>query len=348
MAIIKLFFSDTPIGKTDSSGTNMFSWKNNTLSEEKYTAEEYTTDTYYSKDCAYSLSFKLLEDIPLVKKFITNLKNKILSFEKYNGNISWNRYTEGHLDQKDYRMFVDALNSNLADAVSSMGRNANNFDNSLKIEESDDIIEISRKLNAIHFAFENLSLIPMIAKNEKKRDLCERLNFLVHQIEPFLKTHKPEERIFYVTRIKDDGKISDPLLSDEDYNTFDSTEYGDLCLDFYTVGKDMHACSTTKDLDLIKNKEVKSQTLISSCFNFTIKKDFFKNYERCNSAFEKNKERHYDWCKKNNVDQYYDYTLPKYNIGRAKLGTLLENDYDEITTNLNKYRHLVGVSFIDE
>lgn len=332
MSTIKIYFSDTPIGNEEPNGTNSFNWKNDNSSR-----------------APYSLTFKLIEGSSIVEKFIENIKKKCHQSESGDSCfLRWNSYKEERLNSDDYAALVKELNYNVESAIAVF--DSDMFTENFIVKENDTDEEIIQKLNAIHFSFENLAIQPEVKNDIDKFELCERLNFLVHQLEPFFKIQKNTRR-FYVSRISAISEIETkpfPLLEDEDYKCFEWNEDGNLYLDFYTVGKDLHAASQTNDLDLVKNREVKQQTLISPAFNFTLKPDKFKNTEQSIQDYNEQKQIHYDWCKKNNVDQYYDYTLPKYNIGRAKLGDLVETDYEDIVKNLNKYAHIVGVYYSDE
>lgn len=332
MSSITIYFSDEPIGRQEPNGTNSFSWRNDN-----------------SSSAPYSLTFNLIEESNLVKKFVQAINLKKSQSETGDSCfIRWNSYKEDNLNSADYDVLVKKLNFNIETAIAIFG--SDKFNTNFIITETDSDEEITQKLNAIHFSFENLAIEPEVKNDIEKFELCERLNFLVHQLEPFFKTESDSRR-FYVTRITAMSEIeTKPFISlqDEDYECFEWNEDGNLYLDFYTVGKDLHAASLTNDLDLIHNQEVKQQSLISSAFNFTLKSNRFRNAEKSIEDYNKLKQIHYDWCEENNVGQYYDYTLPKYNIGRAKLGNLVEDDYEDIVKNLNKYKHIVGVYYSDE
>lgn len=332
MSSIKIYFSDDPIGRQESNGTNSFTWNN-----------------YNVSSSPYSLTFNLTENSSIVEKFIQNIKIKCHQAETGDSCfLRWNSYKEDEINLYEYDELVKKLNLDIKTAIAVFGSEV--FKEDFLLEETDTDEEITQKLNAIHFSFENLAIKPEIKKDEYKFELCERLNFLVHQLEPFFKTNT-DARQFYVARITALSELetkSFPLLQNEDYECFQWNEDGNLYLDFYTVGKDLHAASQTNDLDLVKNQEVKQQTLISSAFNFTLKNKSFKNAGKAVQDYDKLKKIHYDWCEENNVDQYYDYSLPKYNIGRVKLGDLVEDNYEDIVKNLNKYKHIVGVYYSDE
>lgn len=332
MSIIKIYFSDEPSGRQQPNGTNSFSWCN-----------------HKSSSSPYSLTFNLVENSSIVEKFKQNIKIKCQQSETGDSCfLRWNSYKEEEINSDEYDELVKKLNTNTETAISVFGSEI--FSEDFLIRETDTDKEVTQKLNAIHFSFENLAIKSEIKKDTDKFELCERLNFLVHQLEPFFKTNIAAKR-FYVARITSLSELetkSFPSLQDEDYEHFQWNEDGNLYLDFYTVGKDLHAASLTNDLDLIKNQEVKQQTLISSAFNFTLKTENFKNAKKAVQDYDNLKKLHYDWCEENNVDQYYDYTLPKYNIGRVKLGDLVEDNYEDIVKNLNKYKHIVGVYYSDE
>jgi hypothetical protein len=62
--------------------------------------------------------------------------------------------------------------------------------------------------------------------------------------------------------------------------------------------------------------------------------------------FEMNK--YYAWCKENGVEKYYDYTQPKYRLGRIPIGDIDNNfktvNYLEL---IKKKPYIVGV-YIEE
>lgn len=324
MKKLKLYFRDTPIGSTDSSGTNTFIAKNN---EERH----------------YSLTWELLENSS-VNKFIAafNLHTK-------EGNINWNRYDTDN-ETFDINDLVNKLNDTTRLAMDLFDTKW--FPEDYIITDLNDTDAINKKLNGIHFSFESLVLLPEILADKQRFDLCEELNFLVHQIEQAIHNREKEDpphraRIFYVLR-GEDHRYPFPKMTDEDYNRFTEQDSGDICLDFFTVGKDLHQAFITDDMELIRNKEVKPQTRVGAAFNFLICRETFKNYKQCMVLHNDNIRLRDEWCEQNNVSEYYDYKLPIHNVGRVKLGRLVEEDYDNIVKQLNKYRYICGAEIIDE
>ena len=166
----------------------------------------------------------------------------------------------------------------------------------------------------------------------------ERLNKLVHSLEKAPNSKFGES--FYVIRHSSDHvKAQFPLLTDEMYRCFENnTENGDLYSDFFTVGKDLGHAYHTNDVELIRNNEVKQQSVVSGAVAFALDNNQFGN--RTNNQEQ---TAYWNWCKANNAELYgYDYTEPKYNLGRAPVGRATAT-LKQMTDTLSTTPYVVGV-----
>ena len=170
----------------------------------------------------------------------------------------------------------------------------------------------------------------MMDSNDFKACL-ERLNRLVHIVEKGTH-HKGYRNDFFVIRFNSDHVSSNfPKLTEEDYKLFQqNVENGELFSDFFTVGKDLGHAYHTGDVELITNKEVKQQSVVSGAVHFGFNRMHF-GYKR-ESIFDS--YPHYQaWCEHHRANDYgYNYWEPKYNLGRAPIGTLINETYETMLT----------------
>ena len=345
MKIIELHFSDTHAVDVDRSGTTAFPFK-----------------SFEEGDSKYSLKWQLLEN-STVSKFIEtydNISTSALGSHPENVRVFWNKYTN---HEESYDVMVEELNFNTTVAIEKFGEMY--FSNALLINKNDTQHIVSDKLCKIHFSFETIMNNTLQPLDTYAAELCERLNFLVHKLENIITSDDGviPTYTFYIVRIVptlENGILYKeypyPVLQDEDYNRFSATNSGDLCLDYFTVGKDLGSASLTNDTDLVRNLEIKQQSVISSSFNFTIDSLYFKGggmatqslpsdppMKKADKQFAVMQENMYKWCEENNVGEYYNYRDPMFNIGRVVLGTLINNNYSDIVENLKKYPLVIGV-----
>ena len=332
MKIIELHFSDTHAVDVDRSGTTAFPFK-----------------SFEEGDSKYSLKWQLLEN-STVSKFIEtydNISTSALGSHPENVRVFWNKYTN---HEESYDVMVEEMNFNTTAAIEKFGEMY--FSNALLINKNDTQDIVSDKLCKIHFSFETIMNNTLQPLDTYAAELCERLNFLVHKLESII-TRDGENippYMYYVVRIvptQENGILYKeypyPVLQDEDYNRFSATNTGDLCLDYFTVGKDLGTASLTNDIDLVRNLEIKQQSVISSSFNFTIDSMYFQRDSMATKRLAVMQENMYKWCEENNVGEYYNYRDPMFNIGRVVLGTLINNNYSDIMENLKKYPLVIGV-----
>lgn len=223
----------------------------------------------------------------------------------------------------------------LKEKMNSVINNLNKFDElpnidstlKLNVELFDPEYE---KINALHVYFENTSqkffhkwipiqfhckTVPEQTKEQSYNNvynLLEDINRLVHAIEA---CNHGDNRYFVSLRIgHNPTRIK---LTDDDFGRFiPYISWGDLLLDYYTIGKDLSDAWSTNDFALVKNKECKQQSSIHPCVSMNFGDDYGQDID----AF-----RH--WCKVNHVSDYYDINLPMYNLGRIKLGQIDLNGF---------------------
>jgi hypothetical protein len=203
-------------------------------------------------------------------------------------------------------------------------------------------------LNKLHFLFEN-SL-----GNINKDDvncynlifLWEKVNNLIHFIETkskstehtqfnfvsrvfsivkknFYKLHDEDYNQFnFVSRVFSIVKKNFYKLHDEDYNNFTQPQPGDLVADYSTVGKDLFACFLSNDMELVRKKEVKQQEFLTDYFFL-----HFRNNQRTAEDDHRTKDRYYQWCYENKVDEHYSFLEPKYNCSRHVFGKIDQSIY---------------------
>jgi len=203
------------------------------------------------------------------------------------------------------------------------------------------------KLNALHLYFEDVS-------NDITTDTLryvdydvdgplyqylEEINQLVHSMENW------EDSGFYrasfgTIRLTDhEGNLRSEPLTDQDYNNFTKElEWGDLTLDYFRVGKDLQTCYATNDVELIKTKGLEQQSTVHPAFEF--------RFEDCNDF----RDHIPNWIKENNLDQYYDFSLPKFNSGRIVLGKidLTGTNKENLLDEMMKSTGIFNIEMIDE
>ena len=251
--------------------------------------------------------------------------------------IDWNRYGK-HLSWSSWETDAQLLNEEMEHCASE-GYVA--FDDTFNIKAQLVEEERASRLNRIHYEFEK-ELENKESQNTGTPEFfasLERLNKLVHSLEKAPNSKFGES--FYVVRHSSDHLKADfPELTDEHYRCFENnTENGDLYLDFFTVGKDLGHAFHTNDVELIRNGEVKQQSVISGSVAFAM--------DRAQFGLKSNNQeqaRYWQWCKDANAELYgYDYHQPKYNLGRAPVGRANQT-YSQMENILNATPYVVGVS----
>jgi len=287
-----------------------------------------------------TLTWNLIVSSPVVKAFVHSHKmivNNLMEVDDQPVNfIDWNRYGK-HVSWDSWNRDADSINREM-DYCKSNG--FIEFDDTYSI--SDDLVESERidRLNRIHYAFESAledESVQLTASPEFFASL-ERLNKLVHSLE------KPPNSAFgesfYVIRHSSDNVRSEfPLLTDDMYNCFENNMMnGDLYSDFFTVGKDLGHAFHTNDVELIRNREVKQQSVVSGSVCFALD---YGNFGVSNPQYQR--DNYHKWCKQNEAAVYgYHYDEPKYNLGRAPLGRATF-DYPHMKNTLQQTPYVVGV-----
>ena len=289
-------------------------------------------------DQTYTLTYNLTENCSTTDKFI-GLWKQISQSETYN--CGYNFYPT--IDEKMFVAMKKRMNW-IIETIKTMDAMPN-VDESLILDENSLDAEIL-KLNALHLYFEDVSNMPEINKStaycnhEKVYIYLEEINQLVHSMEDW---KEPEILEFFGTiRVRDKSFTTLPL-TDEDYNNFESChKWGDLTLDYYRVGKDLATCAVTNDVELVRTKGLCQQNTVHTCFEMRFKQDFAKYAEE-----EKNKGLN-NWIKENNLDQYYDFSLPMFASGRVVLGKIDMTDTtkDEVMSELLKCTGVTNIELI--
>jgi hypothetical protein len=177
------------------------------------------------------------------------------------------------------------------------------------------------KLNALHLYFEDVT--KSVLTQDSLRDSpefdefsllynhLEEINQLVHSMENWEDSGSNRE-FFGTIRLGDHcGTPHLENLTDKDYNNFTKDlKWGDLTLDYFRVGKDLQTCYATNDLELVKTKGLEQQITVHPAFEMRFKDD--GNW----------RDHIPNWIEENNLDQYYDFSLPEFNSGRIVLGKL--------------------------
>ena len=199
------------------------------------------------------------------------------------------------------------------------------------------------KLNALHFFFEQVS----IEAGENNRELflelyphLEDVNQIVHILE---RGYEHNQSLYSVIRVWGNLHFRDEM-TDDDYMQMDPQFlHGDMFIDYGTVGKDMWAAFSTKDFELIKNKELKQQDTIHAMFSMYLGPDKY-------DLHTPQEERKNQWCEENNVDEFYpDWREPKYRCGRIRVGKLSEEQRNdpELTEKLITYNCIHHIEVVE-
>jgi len=323
---IKIVYSKIPAKNFfhDSSGTNRL---------------QLAEHNDYKKENVYELLFELY-DIKPVKDFIKVWNNS----EEFT--INFNTYTS--LTAPEILEKQKIMN----EVISKI--NAIRYDDwiipdNLVLEYNGNDAQVD-KLNALHRFFEDCSYYIMTKRMlpdsdekffDRLFDLLEKVNYLVHRMEGGATNNSND---FLVFRNASSFEKENCRLSDEDYNMFvpmtDSLSNGVLFLDYSTVGKDLEQCYYTNDIELIQDKELKQQEYVNPAFNFTFNEMTLIPTEKDESQTIRTiRNAKNQWCEENDVGDYYDYWLPKFNFGRIKLGKCI----DEKITGTKEYRDMTNL-----
>ena len=293
---------------------------------------------WVAKDKRYSLTYNLTENCSTTDKFIGLWKETVR-----HGicGSSYNFYPT--IDENTFIAMKKRMNW-IIETIKTMD-DMPNVDESLVLNENSLDIEIL-KLNALHLYFENVSNVSSVpytwseyGDHGEMYIYLEEINQLVHSMEGW---EPPSSLEFSGTiRVKQgkDGECITLPLTDEDYNNFiTGFEWGDLALDYFRVGKDLQTCYATNDVELVKTKGLEQQSTVHSAFEML----FMDNLDFQHGIPI--------WIEENNLDQYYDFSLPKFNSGRVVLGKIdmTGTTKDEVMRELVKCTSVTNVELIDE
>ena len=233
------------------------------------------------------------------------------------------------------------------DEVNKLGEDCT-IDEALKLDLEVAPHKQVKKLNALHEIFQLYTEHYSTDLNQTQIHL-ERVNILVHMLEA-----GPVEidQVFMVAKqegrlLEDD--VYDTRLSDEDHmQRFPNALWGVLEMDYHTVGKDLGGCYHTDDVELVASGELRQQEHVSPCVaaNFMTSAEFGAPTEESD---KRQQQTFYDWCASNNIDEYVDYTLPVYRIGRMRLGEITEiYNIQDIQTLVIEYPSIKEIILIND
>lgn len=276
----------------------------------------------------YELSWELMTNKSATQKFLKAWNNS-----KYN-RFEFNRYSSSTPEQRiaqKQRMnqVVDILNTDYTEYP---------VDNNLKLNTNITDSEYD-KLSALHYYFE--TTLPGIDQTDHPElySLLEEVNQLVHSIEGIVN----KDRALTVVRKWQIGDFDvNNCFEDSDFEYFTTRKDADLFLDLNIVGKTIENCFDSKDVQVVKDFEVKYPTAVYPSINFV----FANQYDVLDMIKKKrNIER---WLVANNIAHLIDISESKYNPGGTKIG-VLQNDlnYDQYTDMLKQYPNLTGIYLLD-
>lgn len=292
-----------------------------------------------SFDQIYSLTYNLTKNCSTTDKFIDLTRQTFQSGPpRYDYNLYRGFDIESYFDMKN------KMNS-IIELINTMDE-LPDIDTSLMLDVSTS--EEHSKLNSLHLYFE-LTSKDIPHPSEEAHLLLEEINHLVHSLEgegnEINVYERSKDTITYAALrlVPDSGNIITMPLTDEDYGNFTiQATWGDLLLDFFTVGKDLYGAATTNDVSLIVNKELSQQSTVHPCVSLV----FVDTVEETKAHVDKS----HKWCDENKVRDYYDIDLPMYNFGRIVLGKLdmTGTSEEEVQNELSKCTEITNVELTDE
>lgn len=310
----EIYFSSKPLGDLDQSGTNF-------LMRQQFREDE------------FKIEWTLLENSS-AEKFYNNII--ALKEPERRSFIRWNLYDSG----LNLQEIIDELNSELDYCNSN---DYVTFTPDYYVGVDLDKEELHKRLNAIHYAFEQ-KLYHHQKNGTATQDFLtslERLNKLVHTCENTWLFSTDGKKLYVV---RNNGEIEFPDCDDNDYKNFQSNFLdGHLYSDFFTVGKDLGTAFFTDDKLLITNREVKQQSKISGACCFEIST---KGYLKENPKVHEDRlyRQYYKWCEDNNVQEYgYNFTEHKYRLGRVRIGLIEPYPVEYYLKQLNKFPYVSGI-----
>ena len=94
--------------------------------------------------------------------------------------------------------------------------------------------------------------------------------------------------------------------------------WGELEMDYHTVGKDLGACFWTDDTELVESGELRQQTTL--CPGIAVNFMSGPQNKPTDEIDTKKINEFYEWCENNNLNSHITYTDPVYRLGRLRLG----------------------------
>ena len=257
-----------------------------------------------------SLDFELY-DTPVVHRFIELLNHtKSTSFVEGRVDIRRSSTTESTLSlAEEMNTVIDTVNSLDQGCV---------IPTDLKLDLSIEPHLEVKKLNKLHEIFQLYTEEYGVDANQTQIEL-ERVNILVHLLEA-----GPVEmdQVFIVA--KQVGPIPTELgleLTDDDHMLRKPHAlWGELEMDYHTVGKDLGACFWTDDSELVASGELRQQTTL--CPGVAVNFMTGPEYTPTDDIDNEKIEQFYNWCDLNNLNDYIDYEQPQYRLGRLRLGRI--------------------------
>jgi hypothetical protein len=232
----------------------------------------------------------------------------------------------------------------IIDEVNTLGQDCE-IPTELQLDVNIQAHEQVDKLNRLHEIFQQYTEIHKAEANTTQ-DHLERVNILVHMLEA-----GPVEidQVFMVAKQEGTNfSESDIDMTDDDHmQRMPNALWGVLELDYHTVGKDLGACFVTNDTELVATGGIRQQTQLfpGIAANFMTDPSFAPTVE----SDTLQQQQFYDWCENNNIDQYLDYTLPQYRLGRMRLGEITEHhSITDIQTLAIEYPTIKEIMLIND
>jgi hypothetical protein len=222
----------------------------------------------------FELTYNLTKNCTTTDKFIDLTKQTVQSDGfRCDYNFYKNKTSETYFSMKK------RMNS-VIEEVSTMDE-LPDIDSSLMLNVSSGETE-SIKTNALHLYFE-LTSKDILHPSNKARDLLEEINQLVHSIEGGLDIYMKNIQPFYGTLrlIPKEGDVNKLPLTNEDYENFTVYhDWGDLILDYFTVGKDLYEAAGTNDVVLCKTNALSQQSTVHPCVGLSFSSPRIKGPEQ--------------------------------------------------------------------
>jgi hypothetical protein len=266
-----------------------------------------------SKTKTQQLKFELYDN-SVVDRFV-----QLLEQTKSNSEV------ESRIDVR--RSMPEQTTSDLATEMNVVIDTVNNLNqgcsitDDLKLDLSIEPHKQVKKLNKLHEIFQLYTEEHGVDANQTQIEL-ERVNILVHLLEA-----GPVEmdQVFIVAKQVGPLPEMDLTLSAEDHmHRLPHALWGELEMDYHTVGKDLGACFWTDDSELVASGELRQQSTL--CPGIAINFMTGPQNSPTDKIDQQKIQEFNDWCESNNLDEHIEYRAPIYRLGRLRLGRLM-GDY---------------------